>query len=506
MAKHWSDKYMNMTLNPITKTQIESLRKDSAKYIFVHDKEGNATCSCCEKDINVGHTRHLQTYKCPKCGKEMKVQHEWRMSKKLRNINWIAVSKALDAHTMVIRYVMFSQYENKPYRIAEHARMYISDQYTHPEHWEYDVIRKAWVYGRKSFFRIHAVMNCWIRNPYECWTAKEFEPTWFKEINKLDCFKYYPAEKTYDKTRMVSQMHYNVRYARLNEMCSKLGFDTFAEENFRHYLNHHDNGIQINPRKTSFKGMLRLSNAQYKLFASNPKMNTYDMLRVCGKNRTGDAEYFISHGISTYTAKDIMAMSRKSGASITKICDYVGSQGISTWELSHYWSVLNKLGIDNADKNYRFPKNFRKTEEDINREYNLFLVKQEAEKNKEKDAKIRLISEGIKKNMELMGWLNGTNGLQIFVPECVADLAMEGINLHNCIGTYVDRIIEGRTMVFFVRKTDDPTASYVAFEYCNGEVIQLRGDYNKAVEDTKVINFVDAFAERLRHTKVARVA
>ena len=504
MAKHWSEKYMAMKLNPITKQQTEHLRKTSAKFIFVHNKDGNATCSCCEKEINVGHTKHLQKYVCPKCGKEMQIQHEWRMKKNLRNINWMAVAKSLDNHTLVIRYVMFSQYGNKPYAITESARMYISDQYAHPEHYEYTSIytngkwEMAWRYGRYHFFQFHAPMNCWGRNPYECWTATEFRATWFREINKLDVFKYYPAQQAYDKTRMVSQLHYMVRYGKMNEMCQKLGFEEFMKDNFSRYIYNNDTGISINPRKTSLKGILRLSNAQYKIFSSNPRMRVYDMLHICGKDRVEDAKYFISHGISAYTAKDIMGMSRKAGASVNKICDYVGSQNISSWELSHYWSILDKLGIDKADKNYRFPKDFRKTEQDINDEYNLFLAKQEAEKNKERDEKIRLISEGIKANAELMSWLNGNNGLQILVPESVAELAMEGINLHNCLSTYVDRIIEGRTLIFFVRKTDDPEKSYVAFEYANGEVIQCRADHNKNVEDTKVINFVDAFAERLR--------
>jgi hypothetical protein len=42
----------------------------------------------------------------------------------------------------------------------------------------------------------------------------------------------------------------------------------------------------------------------------------------------------------------------------------------------------------------------------------------------------------------------------------------------------------------------------VAFEYVNGEVVQCRYDYNKAVDDEKIISFVDAFAKRLRENNV----
>ena len=107
----------------------------------------------------------------------------------------------------------------------------------------------------------------------------------------------------------------------------------------------------------------------------------------------------------------------------------------------------------------------------------------------------------------LQEFLNGSNGLLVYVPESSEDLIAEGKSMNNCVGTYVDRIAEGKTFVFFVRRLDDPTAPFVDFEYCNGEVIQCRYDHNEtATEDTeqgaKIISFVDAFANKLRKNNV----
>ena len=115
---------------------------------------------------------------------------------------------------------------------------------------------------------------------------------------------------------------------------------------------------------------------------------------------------------------------------------------------------------------------------------------------------IKKISNGLRKTDDLQEFLQGSNGLLVYVPESAEDLLKEGRHLHNCIGTYIDRIAEGKTLVFFVRRLNDINAPFVAFEYCNGEVVQCRYDKNEAVKDDKIINFVDAFAERLRKNKV----
>jgi hypothetical protein len=108
---------------------------------------------------------------------------------------------------------------------------------------------------------------------------------------------------------------------------------------------------------------------------------------------------------------------------------------------------------------------------------------------------------------DLQEFLGKSKGLLVYVPESARDLVTEGRLLHNCIGNYVDRVAEKKTLVFFVRKLDAPQAPFVAFEYANGEVLQCRYDNNRAVkgdteEGAKILNFVEAFAQKLRENHV----
>ena len=103
---------------------------------------------------------------------------------------------------------------------------------------------------------------------------------------------------------------------------------------------------------------------------------------------------------------------------------------------------------------------------------------------------------------DLQEFLSGSDGLLVYVPESTKDLVKESKALHNCLGTYAERIANGKTLVFFVRRLNDPTAPFVAFEYVNGDVVQCRADNNQNVNDDKIVSFVDAFAERLRKNNV----
>lgn len=90
MAKHWADDYMTK-MRPITKAQAEAARKNAARFIFINDKHGNGVCQRCEREVTLPNTKHLTNVKCPKCHKEMQIQHAWRMKKRLFNMKWLAV-------------------------------------------------------------------------------------------------------------------------------------------------------------------------------------------------------------------------------------------------------------------------------------------------------------------------------------------------------------------------------------------------------------------------------
>ena len=46
--------------------------------------------------------------------------------------------------------------------------------------------------------------------------------------------------------------------------------------------------------------------------------------------------------------------------------------------------------------------------------------------------------------------------LQIVCPKRANELVAEGRALHHCVGSYIDRVAEGRCLIVFVRRVEEP--------------------------------------------------
>lgn len=71
-------------------------------------------------------------------------------------------------------------------------------------------------------------------------------------------------------------------------------------------------------------------------------------------------------------------------------------------------------------------------------------------------------------------------GLKIVFPKGPDELVAEGQSLHHCVGSYVDRVKEGRCLILFLRKADEESTPFYTIEVRKGEVVQIRGLYNCA--------------------------
>lgn len=181
-----------------------------------------------------------------------------------------------------------------------------------------------------------------------------------------------------------------------------------------------------------------------------------------------------------------------------------------TTEYENYIDKLKMLEYPLSDENI-FPVDFEKKKDEINKIYRenqkLIENKKTLEKIKKEAAKVKIIkkiAEYIKNNKELILWMQGSEGLKVIVPETPDELYREGIELHNCLSKYAEKIADKETLVFFIHKLDDVNKAYVAMEYKNGEVNALMYDNNVEVEDDKIISFASAFADKLKELEVEK--
>ena len=71
----------------------------------------------------------------------------------------------------------------------------------------------------------------------------------------------------------------------------------------------------------------------------------------------------------------------------------------------------------------------------------------------------------------------------IVVPNTPQQIADEGINLSHCVGSYIDRIINGDCHILFLRKTRTPDQSLVTLQLCSGRINQAEGNHRRNITE-----------------------
>ena len=67
--------------------------------------------------------------------------------------------------------------------------------------------------------------------------------------------------------------------------------------------------------------------------------------------------------------------------------------------------------------------------------------------------------------------------------------------MSNCLASYIDKVIDGKCHILFLREKNNPDKSLVTVEVVNGHVVQAKRRFNNDItdEDRKII---DAFNKR----------
>lgn len=141
-------------------------------------------------------------------------------------------------------------------------------------------------------------------------------------------------------------------------------------------------------------------------------------------------------------------------------------------ELYDYATMMSKL----SPKYDKYPRHFLTTHKIACRNYN--RMKQEFSEE--------LFRKQINKNYEI------TYGEYIFIyPDSTQDIKDEAVQMSNCVASYIDKVIDGKCHILFLRKKDKPDESLVTIEVRNNKIVQARRRFNDPVtsEDQKAIDY-----------------
>lgn len=87
----------------------------------------------------------------------------------------------------------------------------------------------------------------------------------------------------------------------------------------------------------------------------------------------------------------------------------------------------------------------------------------------------------------------------VFVPTCPQDIVREGNEMHHCVGSYAERVIENITYIVFIRKTATPDKCYITAQvHTDGSLGQYYLAHDRHIYLTEDRAFYEAFAKHLR--------
>ena len=149
-----------------------------------------------------------------------------------------------------------------------------------------------------------------------------------------------------------------------------------------------------------------------------------------------------------------------------------------------YLHMCRRQAYDMKDKSVLFPKNCAAAHD---REAERIQKINDAQKNKA----FGIAYAGFARKAAL-----SNEELQIVCPKRANDLVAEGRALHHCVGSYIDRVAEGRCLIVFVRRVEEPKKPYVTVEVRDGKIAQIHGDHNSDPTE-EVKKFVDLWSRKV---------
>lgn len=86
----------------------------------------------------------------------------------------------------------------------------------------------------------------------------------------------------------------------------------------------------------------------------------------------------------------------------------------------------------------------------------------------------------------------------IKVPETLDCIVKEGSSLHHCVASYIDSVVEEKTTIMFLRKSETPDESLVTIELSGNKVRQARGHSNRTTTQEEK-DFIQAYESWLEN-------
>ena len=165
------------------------------------------------------------------------------------------------------------------------------------------------------------------------------------------------------------------------------------------------------------------------------------------------------------------------------------SEGMSMRDIRDYWLDYLKMSklVYNKGKYEKYPKYLRSKHDILQIHYNLY--KEEFSEN--------LFTKAYKDyDYE---YSNTTDKYAVIQPKNTQQIKDEGRDLSHCVKSYIKDVIDGRTLIYFMRLKSELDTSLITLEIREGVIKQIRGDFNRN-PTSEEFNFIKKFAKQKQLT------
>ena len=87
---------------------------------------------------------------------------------------------------------------------------------------------------------------------------------------------------------------------------------------------------------------------------------------------------------------------------------------------------------------------------------------------------------------------------KVFIPSTAQEIIDEGKNMHHCVGSYVDKVVNNDCYICFIRRKDTPDKCYITCQvYDDGRLGQYFLSYDRYISSDEDKAFKEAFRQHL---------
>lgn len=331
--------------------------------------------------------------------------------------------------------------------------------------WEYDEVLEDWRYpSRNCDFNFNTIL----------YPPKDFFKGTTVEYSQLDTLARLKDKIRFDVIDYLTVYYYQPKL----ELLIKSGFGYLIPDIMRE----NKYGIRPSIDNDETKRLIKdISNNKTKFLRIKPNLET---IRVFGNVKDLKIATVIAKndGYILYSYQEIMHH-----VPIKKAIAYLQNGGkiLDASIYRDYLKIAKNIGMNMTDKEVLYPKDLKKAHDEA------FA--------KEKQIHSEIINKGIiKASNTLMIYAFQHGDFEIRPVHDIDELVNESKELSHCVRTYDERIANGETGIFVVRKIEQPDRPFVTVELKGVELIQARAKQNQ-----KPPKEVDSFLDKWLKKKVA---